>query len=104
MLFGDFRPQPTVTEQVLGNLPQAITILHHIALVGGLYGILSVLSTREPRQRYSTRQTVQVDAVVDTLPGAPATLEYPQTSPANLLRAPAETFGGVDRISCPARG
>ena len=63
---GDFRPSPTVTEQVLGNLPQAIATLHHIARVGRLYGILSVLPTREPRQRYSTRQTVQVDAVVDT--------------------------------------
>ena len=52
---GDFRPPPTVTEQVLGNLPQAIATLHHIARVGGLYGILSVLPTREPRQRYSTR-------------------------------------------------
>ena len=63
---GDFRPSPTVTEQVLGNLPQAIATLHHIARVGRLYGILSVLPTREPRQRYSTRQTVQVDAVIDT--------------------------------------
>ena len=63
---GDFRPPPTVTEQILGNLPQTIATLHHIARVGGLYGILSVLPTREPRQRYSTRQTVQVDAVVDT--------------------------------------
>ena len=45
----DFRPPRTVTEQILCDLPQTIATLHHIARVGGLYGILSVLPAREPR-------------------------------------------------------
>ena len=49
---GDFRPPLAITEQVLGNLPQAITTLHHIARVGGLYGIPSVL----PMERNSMHQ------------------------------------------------
>ena len=58
-----------VAKELLGNAPEGVLGLNDILGVSDVRngnGFSLVGTTREPRQRYSTRQTVQIDAVVDT--------------------------------------
>ena len=58
-----------VAKELLGNAPEGVLGLNDILGVSDVRngnGFSLVGTTREPRQRYSTRQAVQVDSVVDT--------------------------------------